>query len=377
VTERVYLVPGFFGFANLGELTYFGHVRRLLLAAGARAGRTLAVHAVRAPPTGSLPARAARLAETIAATSGPRDGPVHLVGHSSGGLDVRLMLSPGVSLPTSVDVERVAARVTTAVTVATPHAGTPLAWFFTGVVGRQVLEILSLSTIYVLRFGRLPLTALLRLGAAFARVDRHLGVNSAILDQLFGQLLGDFSVGRRHAILRLFEQVHHDQALVAQLAPEAMEVFNAATRPRPDVRCGCVVTRARPPGFGSAMAAGLDPGAHATHAIYGALHRLASATRTTRRLAPAQTRALVRAYGTRPGVAANDGVVPTLSQVWGDVVAAVRADHLDVIGHFGDANHVPPHFDWLSTGTGFDREAFEAVWIAVGRFQARGRTTRG
>jgi hypothetical protein len=121
------------------------------------------------------------------------------------------------------------------------------------------------------------------------------------------------------------------------------------------------------------MAAGLDPGAHATHAVYGALHRLASGTRGTRRLAPAQTRALVRAYGTRPGVTANDGVVPTLSQVWGDVIAAVRADHLDVIGHFGDATHVPPHFDWLSTGTGFDRRAFEEVWTAVAGFHGGGR----
>jgi triacylglycerol lipase len=30
VKHYIYLVPGFFGFANLGELRYFGHVRDFL-----------------------------------------------------------------------------------------------------------------------------------------------------------------------------------------------------------------------------------------------------------------------------------------------------------------------------------------------------------
>src|SRR4029077_1747642 len=105
---RLYLVPGFFGFTNLGELQYFGHVRNFLAAAVA----PVEVEVVRTPPTSSLPVRAARLVEAIAATSRGGDA-VHLIGHSSGGLDIRLALSPGVSLPTVVDVEGVAARVRT------------------------------------------------------------------------------------------------------------------------------------------------------------------------------------------------------------------------------------------------------------------------
>src|SRR5579864_2276718 len=92
--EHVYLVPGFFGFTNLGELTYFGHVVRFLAEHGGESAPR--VHAVKTPPTASLPTRAARLAEAIAATMGPGDAPIHLIGHSSGGLDVRLLLSPGV-----------------------------------------------------------------------------------------------------------------------------------------------------------------------------------------------------------------------------------------------------------------------------------------
>jgi hypothetical protein len=318
---------------------------------------------LRTSPTASLPRRAARLAETIAAS----DGPIHLIGHSSGGLDVRLLASPGVALPTALDVEAVARRVRSVVTVSAPHYGTPVAAFFNSVLGQRLLQLLSLSTMYILRFGALPVSALLKLGAAFARVDRHLGVNSALLDQLFGLLLADFSPPRRQAIGRLLDDVQRDQALLSQLTPDGMEVFNAGVRDRPGVRYGSVVTRARPPGVASTIAAGLDPAAQASHAVYHALYRLAARTDKRHRphLDAAQARTLRQAYGALPTMSANDGVVPTLAQVWGEVIHAARADHHDVIGHFDDPAHDPPHFDWLATGTGFDRPAFEALWSDV------------
>jgi hypothetical protein len=292
---------------------------------------------------------------------------------------VRLLLSPGVSLPTRLDVARIADRVRTVVTVAAPHHGTPVASFFASMLGQRLLQLLSLSTIYVLRFGNLPITVLLKLGAAFARIDRHLGVNSALLDQLFGQLLGDFSARRRRVIGQLLEDVRTDQALLTQLTPEGMDLFNASTHVPAGVRHGCVVTQARPPGVRSTMAAGLDPTAQASHAVYQALYRLASqsAGPGPAALTAAQAHALARAYGEVPGPAANDGLVPTLSQVWGEVIHAVRGDHLDVVGHFDDPAHDPPHFDWLATGTGFARADFEAVWTDVARYvcASAGRST--
>jgi triacylglycerol lipase len=66
----------------------------------------------------------------------------------------------------------------------------------------------------------------------------------------------------------------------------------------------------------------------------------------------------------------NDGIVPTLSQLWGEVIRAVWADHHDVIGHFHHPTHVPPHFDWVASGTGFTREGFEALWDDVAEFIA-------
>ena len=144
------------------------------------------------------------------------------------------------------------------------------------------------------------------------------------------------------------------------------------------MRYGCVVTRARPPGVASVVAAGLDPSAQASHALYRVLYGLAARATPTQRdiLTHAQVQALRRFYGKLPSPSANDGVVPTRSQVWGDVIDVVRADHLDVIGHFHDPTHVPPHFDWLSTGSGFDRAGFASVWAAVARYVA-GRRPRG
>src|SRR5262249_19157180 len=143
----------------------------------------------------------------------------------------------------------------------------------------------------------------------------------------------------------------------------------AVTRPRPGARTGSVVPSARPPAVSSTLAAGPDPTAQAPLAVYAALHRLA-------RLPPdrvpplddAQADVLRTAFGTLPDAAANDGMVPTRSQPWGEVIAAVQADHLDVVGHFGDPAHDPPHIDWITTGSGFTAERFEALLVAAADF---------
>ena len=258
-THHVYLVPGFLGFANLGRITYFGHVGRILTERLAALGLEPHIHIVRTPPTASLPTRAARVAEVIDATARRGGAPLHLIGHSSGGLDVRLLTAPGVGLPTALDVERLAARVRTVVTVATPHHGTPLASFFTTLRGQQLMQLLSLSTIYVLNFGHLPLAALLWMGSLLVRFG-GLVANSDLLDELFGRLLEDFTVGRRRAVRALLRDVVRDQALMLQLTPEAMEVFNASVLQRPGIRYGAVVAQAARPSLLSTLAHGARSG---------------------------------------------------------------------------------------------------------------------
>lgn len=371
--SHVYLVPGFLGFANLGQIAYFGHVRRLLATRLAAVGLDVHIHIVHTPPTASLPRRAARIAETIAATAQDDDGPLHLIGHSSGGLDARLFTAPEVGLPTSLDVEGLAARVQSVVTIATPHHGTPLASFFTTLRGQQLLQLLSLLTIYTLHFGHLPLAGLLWMGSRFVRLG-DLVADSEILDELFGRLLEDFTAARRRSVRAMLRDVVHDQALMLQLTPEAMEVFNASVLPRPGVRYGAVVAEATRPSLCSTIAVGLDPAAQITHAVYGVLYQLVAATprHLSPRLAPEVTRVLRHAYGATPSPAANDGIVPTRSQAWGRVLHAAVADHLDVLGHFRDASHDPPHVDWLVTGSGFNRARFEALWSDVTHFLTAG-----
>lgn len=365
--HHVLLVPGFFGFANLGDFAYFAHVRDFLAEIGPSIGLSGEVRVVESVPTASLRKRAALLAEEVAGVLEAAGGAVSIVGHSSGGLDARLVVSPEVSLPTSVDVERCARSIRAVVTAATPHHGTPVAHLFTSLLGQQLLRTLSLSTMYTLRAGRLPIGAVLRLARLFRRPG---AAPSGVIEQLFVELLADFSRGRRREIEGFFASVGSDQDLVAQITPAAMDLFNAATHDRPGIRYGCVVTRARPPGLRSIVSAGLDGYAQATHALFVALYRMASRTPVDRepRLTREQTAALIRAYGRRPAVRANDGMVPTLSQVWGDVVEATWADHHDVIGHFDHPTHVPPHFDWLASGTGFDRRDFERVWRRVAAY---------
>jgi hypothetical protein len=363
--HAIYLIPGFFGFTNLGRFRYFTHVDRFLRERCAERGVDARVVVVPTHPTASLPKRAALVVETLARTLRGRGESAHLIGHSTGGVDARLAAAPGVVLPTHLHVERWASRVRSVVGVSSPQHGTPLAAYLTTRRGQRTLALLSLTTSYVLRFGHVPLSALLGIAAYFRRGETRR--EGTLIDDLSQRLLEDFSSTRRRAVGRLLREVFEDQSLLLQLTPESMNLFTATVRDRPGVRYGSVVTRSRPPGVATTLAAGLGPGAQAIHAIYAAIHRLSAQSRAAETPKPdaAQSRALRRAYGKVPGPHANDGIVPTRAQLHGRVIAAVRGDHLDVIGHFNDPTTDPPHFDWLTTGSGFDRARFEAVWGSV------------
>jgi hypothetical protein len=361
VPHHVLLIPGFFGFTTSGDFAYFGHVRDLIAEIGPPAGLDGEIRIVRTDPTASLSKRAARVAEAIGDLLDGPGGEVSLVGHSSGGLDARLAVTPKVSLPTDVDVERSARAVRAVVTISTPHHGTPVADFFNNLLGQQILRLLSISTMYSLRAGRLPVGAVLRM----AKLLRSPGAKpQGVVAQIFAELLADFSLDRRRAIEDFFGSIRGDQDLVAQITPAATDIFNASTQDRPSVRYGCVVTRARPPGLASVVRAGLGVYAQSTHAVFAALHRICARSRANRGrpipLADAET--LRRAFHRKVDPQGNDGIVPTASQLWGDPIAGVWADHLDVIGHFDHPTHVPPHFDWLVSGTGFTRPQFERLW---------------
>lgn len=366
MTAHVYLVPGFFGFAAFGDFAYFAHVRDHVAAWLERRGIEATVHDAPTFPTKSLRRRAARLVEIVSETA-VGDGPIHLVGHSTGGLDARLVASPHAALGEAHAA--FAPRIRSAVTVATPHHGSPVAAFFTGLMGQRLLRLLSLATVYGLRFGRLPLPALVFLAGAVSSTGVLRYANRAF-DQVYHQVLKDFDEDRRAQIEAYFEEARRDQSLLVQLTPEGLDLLDVLIGHREGVREGCVVTRARPPALKRQLRVGLHPGDQAAYAVFRALYEVAAQfpEEWAPDLSHEQWRALERAYGNRPSLRDNDAMVPTLSQIWGEVVHAAWADHLDIIGHFHAPDHEPLHVDWLHTGTGFSRLDFEELWDAVAAF---------
>jgi len=120
----VYMSPGMFGFGRLGSYNYFVHVERELRERFAAAGQELTCHVIQSLPTASIRRRATGLAETVAATAASR-GSVHLLGHSTGGLDARLVASPATCSIVDASLAWLP-RPRSLTSINPPHFGTPL-----------------------------------------------------------------------------------------------------------------------------------------------------------------------------------------------------------------------------------------------------------
>ncbi len=372
--HHVFLIPGFFGFANVGDLKYFRHVRSFLHAALGARGVAPSIHYVATRPLASLERRAAILADAMAEHAGNDDAPIHLVGHSTGGLDARLVTSPGAEIPSPVDLEPLAERVRSVVTVATPHRGTPLADTFQGPLGEPLLRVLSVASLHILRLGGIPLPTLMTLTRLLAPPLRWDAIAGEMVDQVYREILRDFDPDRREELKRFLEQAAEDTSLVSQLTPRAMLRFNVNTEDRDTVRHGCVVARAQRPSLTAPLRLGLKAEDQATYTLFRVLHALGSRfpSRHMPDLDAQQHRTLSDAYGGLPNRHCNDAIVPTLSQVRGHVIHACWADHHDVIGHFPERDADPPHVDWVRSLSGFDRPRFRSLWGDVASFLVRG-----
>lgn len=369
MVTRIYLVPGFFGFAALGELRYFHHVKEALDIDLQRFGVDAQVHRVDTLPTATIARRAQRLMDVIresAGPDGPDGGPIHLVGHSTGALDARLLLDPDRD-----ESPEILSRVRSVVSVSGAHRGTPLATAFRTAFGKELLKLLALMTIRTLKLGPLPVAAVTSLASVLAAFDTVVGAKPDLVDELQRQLLDDLTADRRVALHKMFQDVADDQTLLDELTPERAQHLDAQTHDRPGVKYACVVTEARRPGVLSTIATGLSPYAQASHMVYHAIYRLAARaspmTRAPLEALENKTK-IVEALGDMPTPEDNDGIVPVYSQFHGELLRAVHADHHDVIGHFDDASTDPPHIDWLLTGTGFTRRHFDALWRDVAAF---------
>ncbi len=421
--HRLYLTPGMFGFGRLATYDYFAHVARALRERFADAGEELETHVVDVAPTASIRRRAARLAELVASTTQAESekgsgGPIHILGHSTGGLDARLVASPSARLP--IDAERLAwlPRLRSVTTMSTPHYGTPLASFFATVSGQRMLYAVSALTFIALSLGAPPLAAASALVVAVGQLDRAvLGMELAILDRTTEALLKALEPASSREVRDYLDAITKDQGAVIQLTPEAMDLFQAGIEDRKGVVYQCTCAMAPPPSARKLARAMLSPWRAVSSTLFATLYGITGRMDDRYPCAspePEARRALERAFaGATIPPRANDGVVPTRSQVWGTIVWAGVADHLDVLGHYpsttvdrsflgrwidragrslarrerdavtnveeatreGGASPSPGadarHVDWLTSGAGFDDRAFAALMDAVAQGMLR------
>ena len=365
--HHIVLVPGLFGFARLGGFDYFTHVEEALASRFLERGADCEFVLVSSPPTGSIVHRTQVLMDAIQQACSDDAGAIHLVGHSTGGLDVRLLASPTTwpSLPEWFD------RVRTVTSISTPHYGTPLAYFFTTMAGTRLLEALSLLTYLTLEAGGPPLTALTPVIASLSRLDEALGIESKVLEKTIDLLLSFLGDEGQAEVREWFDGIRSDQGAIIQLTPESMDIFNAGVENNPNLRYGSVVTRMPPPGPVRLLKNLRSPINALSAAVFSTLY--VAAGRTSKVYPPPGPAPEVREYleqklGRKLDNTLNDGLVPTASMIWGDVLWAGTADHLDVLGHFhGDRDS--SHTDWLVSGAGFREDDFDEVMDAVAEFQ--------
>lgn len=382
--HHLYLSPGMFGFGRLASYDYFTHVQRALEARLRARGDEVMTRVVHVAPTASIRRRALKLTELVASTCDPFDtnaGPIHLIGHSTGGLDARLVASPSVALAVPPEALAWRSRLASVTTINAPHFGTPLASFFTTASGERALRALSVLTVIALSFGSPPLAVARALVAAFSGVDRSLGLKVKVFDRATEALLHLLDDVRSGELREYVDAIAGDQGAMVQLMPEAMDLYIAGVEDRPGVHYQSTASMAPPPS-GRLL---LPPLRHPWSAVSGAIFAMlfGITSRFDHRYPCAASdagaeneRMLVNAFGRAPGARANDGAVPIRSQIWGRLVWAGYADHLDVLGHFRDVAPAagqatqeledgPPHVDWLYSGSEFGRAQFDSLMDAI------------
>lgn len=370
--HRVVLIPGFLGFNELGDFSYFARkVGQALADALAEAdhGRKIEVDAVETVPAGSLDERQEvllkQLNEIVREHPGAR---LHLVGHSTGGLDAELLTR---TLPKGVKSQRrdgdARSAIGSLITLAAPLAGTSLASSplarFTAIdsLGDALRAPLSLLLL------RGPRALLGAAGAVLRLFGRDQSVGNAI-----SGFLHSGNVGMTYVLSLLLSR-----DLIDDLAPPAVTKRMQQTQEDPALtaihrRRFVTIARRSPDTSASGLLFGL---------LYDTTARESKTDDASEQLARAQLIARrpqlqVLGSGELPELTreASDGIVDTFRQVLPvteasvaaeleRVVALVIADHIDVIGYYRGASDRDAGF--LTSGSAFGDAEFKALYAAI------------
>jgi hypothetical protein len=363
--HHVYLIPGFFGFSALGDIAYFRTVRETLADVFVRRGCEVEIIGVDTLPTASLKQRAQKLIRTVHDHGGFDDDiHLHFVGHSTGALDARLAATPGAQLdPGPVDPP-VADNLETVVSIGAPHYGTPLANFFSTLYGQNLLYLVTL--LIIVGLWRRPIRLLAGLLGHITRVNDLLNLNDSLIEQITDQLLKDFNEDVEREVRRFLHSILDDRGSMVQLTPEGMDIFNATVPDAPDTHYVSYATAAPPPTQVLRKIRLRHLLTPLNKIIYSTLWTLTSRAHSGYDYhPPIEAEDAITGHRLPFDItdSTSDGVVPTLSQIWGDFRGVVRADHLDVVGHYlRGPFDVQDGADWFGSGARFDRADFEWLW---------------
>lgn len=381
---EVFLVPGFLGFESLGGLDYFIDVAEVVQKSLAAPGVTVKVYATETEPAASLKRRAATLADELAKHHSMDAKSVHFVGHSTGGMDIRLLLSPGNAV--EQERERRAAagdegarkvldalqKAHSATSVATPHFGSPIASLALRLDVDLVLSALSqvlelAPTSYVLAKG-------LEVAGVVSGLMNGLPRNESFLKWIIGRVFSQPT----GALVKYIQRVAADAGALGNLTQEGTNLANALLIDRPDVRYGSIITGTQRPGGAIKTP---DPFLLFNTLLFRAAWRIVAAGNPEYPYADRNTELSNRHHddlsaGLDVGELhidddTNDGVVPTASQAYGTVLGTFASDHLDCVGHYphtqADGTQVT---GWVRSGADFNSDRFDLMWARISDFIA-------
>jgi hypothetical protein len=260
----------------------------------------------------------------------------------------------------------------------TPHYGTPLAGYFATVAGTRLLYALSLLTVISLSIGEPSLAIFSKVLAGIGGIDSLFGEDSRLVSRVTDMCLRLLDRQGREEVLRYLHEIRIDQGGIIQIMPEAADLLNAAAEDHPGVSYGCMISEAPAPTEMRFVKRLISPYAAATAAIYSTVYHVTAKNSKVYPYAVPSAEQLDQfrwSFGHPIDEHSNDGIVPTLSMLWGSLIWAGEADHLDVLGHFHDDERPVVHVDWMTSGAHVTRTRFGQAMNALTQFLLASGTT--
>jgi hypothetical protein len=378
VTTVVFLIPGTLGFGAFGPptapiLEYFADVKKALRPIPS--GYQVLVH--EPPPTGSFEERVRSLHEAVwklmHGTPLPHSPAVTasrvlLVGHSTGGVDARLLMNPKFHWPgPATDDERALVRaiVDQIVTISAPFKGTPVVDHI-ALIRDPVLEVVRVLTmtgifqdgtldaflLRVLSGAASPLLPVKGIGRVASSIVAETARRSAIRTKKAS--LSDAALVANQ-VQNFLYKIETDRKLYKDVSLAEMAALDAQIAGGDFPHILSYVTVSPAPRI-EAAALQVVP-----YFVYCVLYFL-----TTRVSMPGPPPTGARFFGPAHTVAtvladpvSCDGGVPTRSQTLNGVAEGiVLGDHWDVIGSFRGGSGA----DVVRSGSGFDQARFAELW---------------